>query len=89
MLSWCHWQKHSECNASGTRRDALAVCFPKSELQRQALYTYPSCCNGYNHDYKVCEVRSTIEGAYDYFANTNIQWPFAPDSVTMTLNIPT
>ncbi len=40
-------------------------------------YTYPSCCNGYTtYDYKVCEVRSTTEGAYDYFANTNIQWPF-------------
>ncbi|MDD5315372.1 MAG: fibronectin type III-like domain-contianing protein, partial [Bacteroidales bacterium] len=40
-------------------------------------YTYPSGPNGYTtYDYKVCEARSPIDGPYDYFANTHIQWPF-------------
>ncbi len=58
--------------------DALAgLLSGKVNSSGRLSYTYPSCCNGYTtYDYKVCEVRSTIEGAYDYFANTNIQWPF-------------
>jgi beta-glucosidase len=58
--------------------DALAgLLAGDANFSGRLSYTYPSCCNGYTtYDYKVCEVRSTIEGAYDYFANTNIQWPF-------------
>ena len=58
--------------------DALAgLLAGDANFSGRLSYTYPSCCNGYTtYDYKVCEVRSPIEGAYDYFANTNIQWPF-------------
>ncbi|NLH24505.1 MAG: beta-glucosidase, partial [Bacteroidales bacterium] len=58
--------------------DALAnLLAGDANFSGKLSYTYPSCCNGYTtYDYKVCEVRSTTEGAYDYFANTNIQWPF-------------
>lgn len=57
--------------------DALANLVAGDEnFSGRLSFTYPSCCNGVTtYDYKVCEVRGTIDGVYDYHANTNIQWP--------------
>ena len=58
--------------------DALAKLLSgKENFSGKLPYSYPSCCSGVTtYDYKVCEVRTTIEGTYNYSANTNIQWPF-------------
>ncbi|MFA5441487.1 MAG: glycoside hydrolase family 3 N-terminal domain-containing protein [Bacteroidales bacterium] len=58
--------------------DALAnLLAGKENFSGRMSYTYPSGPNGYTtYDYKVCEARSPIDGPYDYFANTHIQWPF-------------
>lgn len=57
--------------------DALANLISGDQnFSGRLSFTYPSCCNGVTtYDYKVCEVRGTIDGVYDYHANTNIQWP--------------
>lgn len=58
--------------------DALAdLLAGDANFSGRLSITYPSSCNGLTtYDFKVCEVRSTIAGVYDYSASTNIQWPF-------------
>lgn len=58
--------------------DALAELLSGDEnFSGRLPFTYPSFPQTFTtYDYKVCEVRETMAGTYDYWAQTNAQWWF-------------
>lgn len=58
--------------------DALALLLAGDEnFSGRLPFTYPQHPNSFtNYCYKVCELRSTIPGIYNYDAHTDVQWWF-------------
>ena len=58
--------------------DALALLLSGEEnFSGRLPLTYPKHVNSlHTYDYKVCENRATIAGAYNYDAVMDVQWPF-------------
>lgn len=58
--------------------DALAMLLcGKENFSGKLPFTYPKFVNSlHTYDYKVCENRETMDGAYNYDAVMNVQWPF-------------
>ena len=58
--------------------DALALLLRgKENFSGKLPFTYPKYPNSlHTYDYKVCENRSTMDGAYNYDAVMDVQWPF-------------
>lgn len=58
--------------------DALAKLLSGGEnFSGKLPITYPKYVNAlYTYDYKVSESRETMEGAYNYDATMDVQWPF-------------
>lgn len=58
--------------------DALALLLSgKRNFSARLPYTYPKWINALaTYDHKPCETTETMEGAYDYNATVDVQWPF-------------
>lgn len=58
--------------------DALALLISGEEnFSAKLPYTYPKWTNGLaTYDHKPCETVTTMEGAYNYNADIDVQWPF-------------
>lgn len=58
--------------------DALALLLSgKRNFSARLPYTYPKWINALaTYDHKPCETVETMEGAYDYNATIDVQWPF-------------
>ncbi len=59
--------------------DALAnLISGDSNFSAKLPFTYPSKINSFStYDYKPCQNVATMEGAYNYDAKLDVQWPFA------------
>lgn len=58
--------------------DALAMLLSgKRNFSAKLPYTYPKWINALaTYDHKPCETVATMEGAYNYNADIDVQWPF-------------